>query len=265
MRVFLTLLLTLLTATSSWAESCPFSKWTSYRSSTLLRHTTGAYVFATAEVKVDADGAPNAYHPDDARLDCRKGSGFKGLDCPGNAGYPKGDWWNVLVRDPAVRSRPYVQPPGSVFPGFFVSMTSLRDGTKPATDTTSYVDARTVPYLVFPGSFSTMKGTGIVGDVGYATNTSNGKRSPFIVAETGPPSALLGEMSIALGSALGGTNPNPRTGAGAPKGKIVYVVFPRSAASPRWPLTNEALTTRVDGLLSRVGGIQAVEACTSAL
>ena len=42
-------------------------------------------------------------------------------------------------------------------------------------------------------------------------------------------------MSIALAQALGGQNPNPRTGAGKPDGKIAYVVFPKAGPIPRGP------------------------------
>ena len=65
-------------------------------------------------------------------------------------------------------------------------------------------------------------------------NLDNGKTSAFIVAEVGPR-MRNGEMSIALAQALGGQNPNPRTGAGKPDGKIAYVVFPKSRANPAWP------------------------------
>ena len=185
--------------------TCPFAAWTSYQTSTLLRHPSGAYVFAATKVKVDADGAPNAYHPDNVGSHCTKGNGLKGLDCPANAGYPGTSWWpSVLVADPKDPSRPYVQPETSDFPGFFVSQTSLKDKSKPATDTRKYVDSRVVPYVVLPGKLYKMKGTGSLGDFGYALNTSNGKGSPFIVAEIGPASATLGEMSIGLGDSIGG-------------------------------------------------------------
>ncbi len=248
------------------AATCPFAAWTRYLDSPVLQHPSGAYVFATTGVKVDADGAPNAYHPDDVGLHCTKDTGFRGLDCPANAGYPGTPWWpSVLVADPQDPSRPYIQPPSSAFAGFFVSQTSLKDTAKPSTDPSKYVDSRSVPYLVFPGNFHKMKGTGNLGDVGFALNISNGKGSALIVAEIGPAAAKLGELSIALAAALGGENLNPRTGAGAPTGKILYVIFPRSAATPAWPLTPEALSRRAEAFLSNVGGIEALASCREAL
>lgn len=70
-------------ASSANAATCTFSKWNTYLGSPLLRHEqTSTYVFATLHVKVDADGAPNAYHPADIGLHCTKSTGFKGIDFP---------------------------------------------------------------------------------------------------------------------------------------------------------------------------------------
>ena len=69
-------------------------------------------------------------------------------------------------------------------------------------------------------------------------------------------------MSIALAQALGGQNPNPRTGAGKPDGKIAYVVFPKSRANPAWPLTNQQIGDRVQDLLKQLpGGMETLKAC----
>lgn len=249
------------------AAACPFDPWMSYGNSVVLRNVaSGAYVFATLQTKVDADGAPNAYHPDDVGLHCIKDSGFKGLDCPANAGYPGSDWWpSVLVADPKNPQMPYVQPPSSEFAGFFVSQTALQDKAKRATDPSKYVDSRTVPYLVFPGSFYKLKGTGDMGDIGYAVNIQNGQGSAFIVAETGPAAAKLGEISIALAAALGGTNPNPRTGSGTPVGKILFFVFPRSRGIPPWPVPNEHIAQKAETLIAALGGPQVLLSCSNAL
>lgn len=266
MKIPVTLTCLLFSALQAQAGECVFEPWAKYRATNLYKHlSTAAYLFHSTSVKVDADGAPNAYHPDDIPLHCTKGVGFRGLDCPANAGYPKSTWWSsALLPDPSNPKRAYVQPASSQYAGFFVSQTSLFDKTKAKTDHARYVDSRNVPYLVFPGKFNAMPGTGVMGDFGYAINVDMGKASPFVVAEVGPPNAELGEMSIALATALGGTNPNPRTGAGAPKGKTVYVVFPRSRAQPAWPLSNEQIAARVETLLLEVGGQAAVTDCRTA-
>ncbi|MDD1139715.1 hypothetical protein M5G22_19320 [Pseudomonas sp. TNT2022 ID233] len=247
-------------------EPCPFKKWDTYQGVSLLKEPgKGAYLFASTEVKVDADGAPNAYHPDDIGLNCKTGTGFKGLDCPANGGYPNSDWWrSAIAPDPKNNNKAYVQTKGD-FKGFFVSRTSLVDKTKTDLDTTKYVDSRSVPYLVFPGKFYSKAGTGHLGDFGYALNIQSGKASPFIVAEVGPPSAHLGEMSIFLGNALGGNNPNPRTGAGVPKGKTIYVVFPSSKNSPTWPVNTVEMDSKVALLLDGIGGVEQLKSCAEPL
>jgi len=252
-----------LMAFNAAAADCAFGAWGKYRDTNLYKHpSVSAYLFKTAYVKVDADGAPNAYHPDDLKLNCIKGVGFKGLDCPANAGYPNQSWWpSALYPDPYNPTRAYIQQPPSPYAGFFVSQTSLFDGAKAKNDPARYVDSRTVPYLVFPGKFNSMSGTGLMGDFGYALNIMTGKASPFIVAEVGPPNAEFGEMSIALATELGGKDPNPRTGAGAPQGKTIYVVFPRSRNASAWPLTNAQIAANAERLLENIGGLAVVEAC----
>ena len=250
-----------LAATARGQEGCPFDRWVAYRGVTLWRHTTGAaYAYKATHTALDADGAPNAYHPDDVGRPCRGDGPFKGLDCPGNAGYPRHSWWRqVLVPDPRDRRRAFVQQTGE-YAGYFVSQTSLTDTSRAETDPARYVDAATVPYVVFPGSFYTLKGTGHLGDLGSAVNLQTGARSPFVVADAGPADAGLGEISIALARALGGTEPDARTAAGAPTGPILFVVFPGSARSPRWPLTADELERGTADLLARIGGIQTVMA-----
>jgi hypothetical protein len=146
-----------------------------------------------------------------------------------------------------------------------VSQTSLTDKTKIATDPSKYVDSRAIPYFVFPGKFIKMAGTGGLGDFGYAVNRSTGKSSAFIVAETGPSGAELGEMSIALATALGGVDPNPRTGAGTPAGRIIFVIFPKSHSSPAWPLSVEKIAADSMKQVDSVGGKSALEGCGNKL
>lgn len=266
-RAAILVTLSVLISPVAFAEStCRFNSWISYQGTKLLAHPTGsAYLFASTHMAVDADGAPNAYHPDDMGLHCIRGEGFKGLDCPGNAGYPTTSWWpSVLVPDPANPSRAYTQPSGE-FAGYFVSKTSLHDESKLTIDPKRYVDARNIPYLVFPGSFYRMKGTGLLGDLGYAVNLATGEQTPFVVTDIGPAHAKLGEVSIALAAGLGGKNPNPRTGEGTPKGTILYIVFPYSSRSHAWPLSMSEIERHVNHLLERSDGLESAMACKDAL
>ena len=243
-----------LTTVAQAAPSCPLAHWDDYGGTQLFRNAgQGAYVFATTHAQVDADGAPNAYHPDDVGLNCKTGTGFKGLDCPANGGYPNGDWWpSAIVPDPKNKKKGYVQPDGE-FKGFFVSQTSLRDGARSDLDPAKYVNAAAVPYLVFPG-IPSESGHGNAGRPGLCGEP--GQRQDVGVHRGGGRAlgCEIGEMSIALAQALGGQNPNPRTGAGKPDGKIAYVVFPKSRANPAWPLTNQQIGDRVQDLLKQLPG-----------
>lgn len=242
--------------------ACGYQQWASYLDTTLLKHPTGkAYVYVTKHVGIDADGAPNAYHPDDVGLHCTRGEGFKGLDCPANAGYPKTDWWpSVLVADPVNPKQGYVQPEGN-YAGFFVTQTTLYDPLKAPTDPLRYVNASQIPYIVFPGKFHKMSGTGLMGDLGMAINLTTNQQSAFVVADKGPYKAQLGEISIALAQALGGENSNPRTGAGKPQGEIMYIVFPYSSRNSPWPLTTSEIDQHANRQLSEVDGMDAALGC----
>ena len=208
-----------------------------------------AYAYQTDFMAIDADGAPNAYHPQD-----------RGIDALRNAGFPNAGWQSVLVTDPQNPARPFVQNSGE-FQGFFLSLTTLQDRTKASTDPARYVDARAVPYIVFPGRFVRMAGTGRLGVLGVARNLTNGQTSPMIFADVGAPDHKLGEVSIKLAENLGGHDVNPRTGGGAPRGPFVYVIFPGSEAVPPWPLTADEMQQRTEAELAKIGGWDAVLAC----
>jgi hypothetical protein len=227
--------------------ACTFSSWFEFKGTKIFRNPgKTAYVYTTAHSRIDADGAPNAYHPDDVGKNCISDSHI-GLDCPANAGYPNTSWWpSVLVPDPANPAKPFVQPSGA-FKGFFIAATWLADPLLPATDAKRFVDSTTIPYLVFPGSsFALLAGTGSKGDVGIAWHTQTGKSTAFIVADQG-----------------GGSNINPRTGSGVAPGKVRFVVFPGSRKSvPKpWPRTVASIKAQADTLLEEIGGQAAVKDC----
>ncbi|HEX8167171.1 MAG TPA: glycoside hydrolase family 75 protein [Beijerinckiaceae bacterium] len=251
--------------TPARAESCSFGTWFDFKGTKIYRNASKtAYVYTTSHSRIDADGAPNAYHPEDVGKNCTKDP-HRGLDCPANAGYPNTSWWNqVLIPDPGNPSRAFVQQSGP-FKGFFVAATWLTDASKRTTDPARYVDATKVPYVVFPGSsFGSKSGTGFKGDVGFAWHLDNGKSTAFIVADQGGgEDAKLGEGSIALYEALGGQDVNPRTGSGVAKGKVRFVVFPgsRKAAEPVWPRTQESIDQQARKLLDQIGGEEAIKGC----
>ncbi len=246
--------------------TCQFGAWSTYNGLNLRKHSNGAYIYKTSHKQIDADGAPNAYHPADVGKPCSTSGGLLGLDCPANAGWPNASFWrDVLVVDPTNSNRPYTQPSGT-YAGFFVSQTSLVDSSKAVTDTTRYVSSTTVPYIVFPGNFSAKTGTGKRGDLGFAINLADTtKKTHFVVAETGPAAANLGEMSIKLATLLGGTNPSPINGSGAPSGTVLYVSFPFSSNTYAWPQTAAQMQANTNALLQTVGGEAGILACQNSL
>jgi hypothetical protein len=219
-----------------------------FRGTQIYRQASNlAYAYEITNTAVDADGAPNAYHPDDV-----------GLDALANAGYPHTNWWkDVLVPDPAHPSRAFVQPSGQ-YEGYFVSMTSLRDPNGNQFDPSTYVDATRFPYVVIPTGFGALPHVAKPGDVGFATHLASGMTTTFIVGDSGGGSgAKLGEGSIALFVSLGGQNPNPRNGSGVPTGKVQYIIFPgsRKPGAGLWPRTNQDIHDQAMDLISNTPGI----------
>ncbi len=137
--------------------------------------------FYEAGMTIDADGAPNAYNPQNT-----------GLDDLANAGEP--GYWEALAKDRA--GSPYIQGPNDPYPGFYVSTTALADRTKPFDDPARYVDATKIPFLVLPGNLARELGAR-PGDFAAVFNLQNGKSSPAIFADVGPVDHI-GEGSVAL-------------------------------------------------------------------
>jgi hypothetical protein len=175
-----------------------------------------------------------------------------------NAGYPDKDWWpKVLVQDPDDKSKAYVQRKGK-YKGYFIAMTALKASKGDRFDLLTYVDSREFPYVVIPTGFEKLPNVAGQGDVGFATHLDSGKTTAFIVGDHGGGGkAKLGEGSIALFTALGGRNPNPRNGKGVPDGRIQYILFPgsRRKGAARWPRTNKDIRDQVVDLIAKTPGI----------
>lgn len=164
--------------------------------------------FYESGMSIDADGAPNAYHPDNT-----------GLDDLANAGTP--GRWEGLAKD--ADGDPIIQGPNDPYPGYYVSATALADRSKPFNDPTRYVDASKIPFIVLPGGMARQLGTR-PGDFAVAFNQRNGKSSYAIFGDLGPYDRI-GEGSMALAENLG-IRSDARNG-GARRG-ILYLVFPGS-------------------------------------
>lgn len=234
-----------------------FTPVETFRGTRILRQRDNlAYAYETRHAAADADGAPNAYHPDD--LGKRPRDPHVGLDALANAGYPGTSWWrSVLVPDPDDPSVAYRQRSGPTA-GFFVAMTSLRRPGGSKYDPATYVDSTRVPFVVVPTGFERLPNVARQGDVGFATDLGNGRTVALIVADAGGGSdAKLGEASLALYTALGYPNVNPRTGRGLPSSTIQYILFPgsRRSGAAVWPRTNQDIAEQVSRLLAETPGI----------
>lgn len=164
--------------------------------------------FYRAKMSIDVDGAPRAYHPTNDKI---------ALDYLANA---------------TTHSKTYIQGKNGVgpAPGYYVSATSLQKG--PANDCGSYVDAESIPYIVFPARFRDVK----IGDCGVIANLKNGLITYAIFADTNP---RVGEASYRAALDLKVANPSPKNG-GDPKSDYIYILFPGTKFAPRgkhprWP------------------------------
>jgi hypothetical protein len=195
-----------------------------------------APLFFRADLQVDADGSPRAYHPTNDKI---------ALDFKAN-GFPF-----AMVH---VNGKPHLQGPNDPAPGFFVSMTSLEDKTKAVTDPARYVNSEEIPYTVLPPIVRDI-GKIKLGDLAVVINRKNGQSSFAIFADIGPKKKL-GEGSIALAKGLG-LNKNPKTG--GPVADLIYVVFPASGDGKPKPL--EEINKSGKALFEAWGGMPQVSAC----
>jgi Fungal chitosanase of glycosyl hydrolase group 75 len=193
-------------------------------------------IFFESGMTIDADGAPNAYNPQNT-----------GLDDLSNAGVP--GHWDGVVQDE--NGDPYVQGPDDPFPGYYVSCTSLCDRSKRSIDPRRYVDASRIPYVVLPGGLARQAGAHL-GDFALVVNLRNGRSSYAIFADVG----TLGEGSVALADNLG-IHSDARVG--GTRGGVLYVIFPGSGnGSPR---SVEEINSQAAARAEFWGGIDQVNAC----
>jgi hypothetical protein len=196
--------------------------------------------FFESGMSIDADGAPNAYHP--ANI---------GLDDLANAGKPGN--WQGLAHDGS--GEPFVQGDGDPFPGYYVSTTALSDRSKSAHDPARYVDASKIPYIVLPRNIPRQLGARL-GDFSVVFDLRNGKSSYAIFADVGPTEGI-GEGSIALAENLD-IRSDPRRG--GTRGGILYLVFPGSGNGK--PRSIGEIYDQSEKLFQAWGGPDQVNACS---
>ncbi len=198
--------------------------------------------FYKAGMTIDADGAPNAYHPQDI-----------GLDFLANAGKP-GNWWALVTGNGKPNGKPIVQGPSDPFPGYYVSTTALQDRAKEKTDPQRYIDSTKIPYLVLPKAVANKLGAQL-GDFGTVINDKSRRLTQAIFADIGP-AGKLGEGSIALAEALGIPSSPRRGGA---RSNVIYIVFPGSGAGKPRPI--EEINTEAAQAFDSWGGMKQVATC----
>lgn len=244
---------------------------------------TARAVYFRAGLRVNTDGAPNSYHPEDPRgatkainniangiSITRDGKALKYKDTIRvfeqwrDAGWVVPDgyritWKNVLAaREVNGHSVPCTFSSGP-FTGYFVSLTALKQGLAAGAAgecrANDQLDERVIPALVLAGGNTPMKQWGVrVGDLVVTRNKSNGATVAAVVGDTGP-NDNLGEGSVALNMSLlrrtqqpGNYEESKQLDTGATQ--IDVLIFPRSAAF-EWksPLTAETIKTRVEDWL----------------
>jgi len=232
---------------TSNSSSCGASTVKSFGGIPVFRISGETPFFWTGPLATDADGAPNAYNPDDT-----------GIDYLANAGKP-GNWWGIATDSKGTPYKQGVYPIGSYnpFPGFYVSTTSLVNPNFPAYDVRRYADATQIPFIVLPLSH----GLGAkLGDFGFAYNKNTGKSAFVTYADNGPGNKI-GEGSVALTIALGGNPWNAartRVTNGIGSG-ISTLVFPGSG-NGKLPTLAE-INGKGNEALTKWGGFARFQSC----
>ena len=186
---------------------------------------------------VDADGGRHAYRVGGGGLDSLHNAMRDPTDT--DLVHPAHGWAGIVV-DAAGN-------PVAVG-DYYVSTTAMGDPAFGEADPRRYVDSETVAYLSIPPQ---LEHQGVhLGDVGLALYRQTSCAA--IIADVGP-AGRLGEGSIALATALG-LPCSPRDG-GISYG-VRYIIWPGSAASPRWPRTALSVDSQVSSLLAAWGGCE---------
>jgi hypothetical protein len=193
--------------------------------------------FYEAEMTIDADGSPHAYHPDDI-----------GLDYLANAGYP-GNWWGIATDS---EGNPYIQRSTDPAPGYYVSTTAMTDSRYETRDPRRYANSETLPFLVLP-AYKAMGAD--LGDFAVLYNQRNGKYCYAIYADIGPTDHL-GEASMKAAELLG-INSNPKSG--GQSGDIVYLVFPGSRTQAGRIPSYDTVVEETSDQFEKWGGIEQLE------
>ena len=249
---------------------------------------THKVIFFQTSLRVNTDGAPNSYHPNDltgsvkainnicngisvtrngVTLGCQSARQVFGQFRDNNFREPAGtriNWQNVIAAttDASGRKIPCVFQSGE-FEGYFGSLTSLKNGLTGSAagecDHLNQLDQRIVPAFVLPGGQNVVRSFGAgVGDLLVAFNPLNNVVSVAIVGDTGPANKL-GEGSVGLNMALLGKTEQPKTSNEAFRldtgnREMLIAIIPNSRSfNPQKPFTKENIADRVQAWLTQAG------------
>ncbi len=263
------------------------------------------FILYQAKLRVNTDGAPTSYHPEDPRGNTKAinnvvngisiskrgaslsyGEKIKAFEAfrDGNWAMPDGyriKWQNVIAPTTvAGKTVPCVFSTGD-FKGYFGSLTTLKNGLSSADagecQVNDQLDQRFIPGLVLPGGVTPVISLGGgIGDIAIAINPETGKTVAAVVADGGPPDNL-GEGSVALNMALLGKTILPVTYAEAKKldtnqVQMIVAIIPASRDYElERPYSAENLKSRLTkwgeshGYTSLNGLAQSVRTCAGKL
>jgi hypothetical protein len=200
----------------------------------VYRLTSGtAGYFFRAKLSIDGDGAPRCYHPTNDKI---------ALD---------------YLRNSSSDSRRFIQGKTGIgpAPGFFVSDTSLNHGSSNRCD--SFLDAETIPYIVFDEKFV----VGVnVGNLAVVVNFKTNSWTHAIYGDSNPH--FVGEASIATARNLGfpAALLSPKDG-GDDDDNYAYLIFPGTTpaslpTAPHWP--DENIKIAATALFEAWGGMKEI-------
>jgi hypothetical protein len=237
------------------------------------------FVLVQSKLRVNTDGAPNSYHPDDPKgqtkainniangISVRRNGkavsyaetirvfeDFRDHNWTVPAGYQM-TWENVLAaRKEESRKVPCVFTSGE-YQGYFGSLTALKNNLSGAgageCSAANQLDERYVPALVIAGGSNPLKHFGVsTGDLLIAINPSNGAVQAAVVGDSGPPDNL-GEGSVALNMSLlkkthQPTNYSEAKALDTGSQEMILAVIPKSAGYKlQRPYSADNITVRV--------------------
>jgi hypothetical protein len=246
------------------------------------RSGTNAVLFSS-QMAVNTDGAPDAYHPDDAGIThlCNGLSVATDGGCVWKAqcmadyrlarsrgfrGSPRLCFFAMATDSNGV---PLIQGTEDPRPGYFVSLTALKQpggAARQPQRQQDQLDSHEIPFVViprdWPGVFQGLE----LGDFAVVMRRSTGQMTFAIVGDAGPRNKL-GEGSIAAHRALGNDPFQMRFGVrrarlGIGGRDVAYILFPRSLKRGQ-TITPQLINEEGARLLERFGGVERLRACLS--